>query len=125
MLRLMARARTIQDTITVQRQLSEIQLEIERIVGRLTYLDANTEFSTVTVRLAEPGGFLGSAPPSDEPSFRRAWDTALTGLKRMATAGMIAGLWLAPFAILAAVGAWAFGKGRRPVPVIEEPAPQG
>lgn len=122
MLKLMARAQTIQDTITVQSQLSEIQLEVERIVGRLSFLDARTEFSTITTRLAEPGGFLGGpAPRPDEPSFRRAWETALTGLERMGTAAMIMTLWLAPFALLAAIGAWAWGRGRRPVPHLEPP----
>jgi len=53
-------------------------------------------------------------PVSEEegPSFAKAWDTAVVGLTRMATAAMIALMWAAPFAAIAALVLW--GLRRRP-----------
>jgi len=121
LLTLMGRARSVQDILVVQRELANVQAEIERVTGRINFLDARTEFSTISLRLGEPGVFTLSKPPSEGPSFAKAWETALEGLERMATAGMIVVLWAAPFALLAAIGAWVLRR-RRPVPEVGGPA---
>ncbi len=66
----------VEDAIAVQQQLQVVQTEIERLTGRLQFLDARTAFSTLTVRLFEPGAGLPAEPPADEPSLARAWETA-------------------------------------------------
>lgn len=99
LLRIMSRARTIGDTISVQQQLSQVQLQIEEITGRLRYLKDQTAFATISVHLAETGAATGGA--SDGPSFSKAWDTAVEGLERIGTAALIGATWLSPFALLA------------------------
>lgn len=111
---LMAQAKSVRDTLAVQSRLSEVQGEIEQITGRLRFLEERSDFSTITVHLAEPGALV--LPFEDgSPSFAKAWRTALTGLARMATAAMIAALWLLPFAVLALLGI-GVARLRRPAP---------
>lgn len=99
LLRIMARANSIADTIAVQQQLSQVQLQIEEITGRIRYLKNQTELATISVHLAEEGVAGGR---SEGPSFTDAWRTAIDGLGRMATAALIAAVWLSPFALLGA-----------------------
>jgi hypothetical protein len=111
LLRLMARATSIGDTITVQQQLSQIQLQIEEITGRVNYLKDQTRFATVAVHLAEMGAVASDG--SDGPSFSEAWSTAVEGLERMGTAALIGATWLSPFLLLGL--AWmAARRFRRP-----------
>lgn len=100
LLKLMAKARSIGDTLVVQQQLSQVQLQIEEITGRLRYLKNQTAFGTIAVHLSEVGAVVKE--PSDGPSWSKAWETALEGLGRMGTAALIGATWLAPFALLAA-----------------------
>lgn len=113
LLKLMARATSIEDTIAVQGQLSQVQLQIEEITGRLRYLRSQTDLSTITLHVAEPGA---AAAPGEGPSLSQAWETAIEGLQRIGAAVMIGGLWLAPFALLAAVVLGWRRRGARPAP---------
>lgn len=95
LLRLMRRARSIEETLQVREQLSGIQLQIEETTGRLRFLENRTELATIVLNLAEPGA-LGAG---EGPSFSEAWRTAIDGLERIAIGAMVAVLWLAPFAL--------------------------
>jgi hypothetical protein len=107
----MARATSIADTITVQQQLSQIQLQIEEITGRVNYLKDQTGFATIAVHLAETGAVASVG--SNGPSFSEAWSTAVEGLQRMGTAALIGATWLSPFLLLGL--AWmAARRFRRP-----------
>ena len=112
LLRLMRKAESVQDILLVQRELANTQAEIERVTGRLNFLEARTEFSRITLTLAEPGALITPVPEEEGPSFAKAWDTAVVGLTRMAIAAMIALMWAAPFAAIAALVLW--GLRRRP-----------
>jgi Domain of unknown function (DUF4349) len=105
LLRLMAQAKTVGESLAVQQQLSQTQDQIEQITGRINELAKLTDLSTVTVHIFEPGAVGAPAPPETEgPSFAKAWRTSLVGLERMGTVAMIAGVWLVPFAVLALIG---------------------
>jgi hypothetical protein len=106
----------VQDTLVVQERMSAVQGEIEQIQGRLKVLRSQTEMSSIAVHLAEPGA-LRILSDEPGPSFADAWDTAVEGLVRIGTVVMIAGIWLAPFAILAAALAALL---RRRTPVLPE-----
>ncbi|MDZ7838875.1 MAG: DUF4349 domain-containing protein [Actinomycetota bacterium] len=54
LLDLMEQSKSVEDSIAVQRELSNVQGEIEVLQGRLNYLDNMVSFSTIEVYLTEP-----------------------------------------------------------------------
>jgi hypothetical protein len=95
MLKLMERAQTIPDTIRVQGELQGIQLEIERLRGRIRFLDDQTDLSTIEVRLFEAG-----AVAAKDGEFAKAWARAKEAFVAI-VAGLITSLGvIVPLAIL-------------------------
>ncbi|HEX6208025.1 MAG TPA: DUF4349 domain-containing protein [Actinomycetota bacterium] len=109
LLRLMDEAGSIAETIRVQRQLTGIQLQIERIRGRLRYLEDRTSFGTISVSLAE----VGVAAPREPSIIARAWERAAEGFLSV-IGGLITALGLlTPIAVLALL-AWLLLRRRLP-----------
>ena len=97
-LRLIDEAETISDLIQIQGQLSNVQLQIEQIQGRINFLKDRTDFATISVSLFEPG-------EDDEPpnGIGKAWRDALAAFEKV-IAGLIVGIGaIAPFAIIGGV----------------------
>jgi Domain of unknown function (DUF4349) len=108
LLRLMDRARTVTDTIRVQGELSRVQLEIERLRGRLDYLEDQTELGTITAT------FVGAGPaPSRPTTLGRAWQQAVRGALEVVSFVIVGAGYLVPVAILAGLVALAV-RGLRP-----------
>jgi hypothetical protein len=86
LLKLMDQSVTVKDSIEIQRELSNVEGQIEVIKGRQNYLDNLIGYSTIDVYLAEPqaitesteGGFLGA--------IRRGAKGALTVVRVVAMA---------------------------------------
>ena len=98
LLRLMDRAQSVADTIRVQSELQRVQLEIERLRGRITYLEDQTAMSTIELRIAETGALAD--PPGE---FEKAWERAKDGLVAV-VAGLISSLGvIVPLALLTAL----------------------
>ena len=75
LLRLYDRAQSVVDTIRIQREVQDVQLEIERHRGRLRFLEDRTSLSTIGIRFTE----VGAAPPKDDTpkgAIARAWEQA-------------------------------------------------
>lgn len=120
LLRLMTRAESVSDTLKIQKELAEVQAEIERVTGRLNFIDARADLSTITLTVGEPGSFerpVGSTLQDGEPSFAQAWDTAVEGLERMATTGLILIMWSLPFVAGSAIGLLIW-RSRRTAPQV-------
>lgn len=77
LLRLMDRARTVADTIKVQRELTTIQLEVERIRGRLRFLEDRTALGTISLSLFEAGAAAPAKPGVLQEAWQRAVDVFL------------------------------------------------
>lgn len=108
LLSLMEKATTITDSITIQQQLSQIQVEIEQITGRLNFLKEQTSFSSVTVTINEPG----TAPaPVDRWGLTTALKTAAHAFVDTLTGLLVLAGYIGPFAILAGLW-WAARSGR-------------
>jgi Flp pilus assembly protein TadB len=56
-LEIMKRGNTVQDALNVQRELSNVRGEIEQIEGRKRFLENQTSFSTLKIRLQPPTAF--------------------------------------------------------------------
>jgi hypothetical protein len=73
LLRLMNDAGSVLETIRVQEHLSGVQLEIERLRGRLRYLDDQVSFSTIFVEMRQ----TGAEGPPKAGVLGRAWQRAV------------------------------------------------
>ena len=62
MYRLLDRAKSVTDVIAVQNQLQQVQSNIERLQGQLDHLEDQSSFSTIVLRLTEPGAAAGGRP---------------------------------------------------------------
>jgi hypothetical protein len=71
---LRTRTGKLQDVLSVERELARVREEIERLEGRLRYLKASAQLSTLSVSLHEPLPIVASqgAGPIAE-AFRAAW----------------------------------------------------
>ena len=103
LLRLMDRATTIGETIRVQRELTGVQLEVERIRGRLRFLEDRTSLGTITVGMREAGAVLASRSTL-EKAFEQAGEGALTVVSMLIVALGFA----IPLAALGLIGFVAF-----------------
>lgn len=99
LLKLMEKSVTVKDSIEVQRELSNVEGQIEIIKGRQNYLDNLIAYSTIDVYVAEPqaitdsneGGFIGAV--------KRGARGALTAL-RVITMVLIA---ISPLLVIAGI----------------------
>lgn len=125
LLRLMARATSIPDSIRVQQQLQDVQLTIEELKGQLRVLDDQTGYGTISVSMAE-AGFV-APKPKDQSGLGRAWHRALDGFEAV-VAAMVVGLgYLLPIAalilILGLAYRWLVRPRLAPTPPAASPAP--
>jgi Domain of unknown function (DUF4349) len=119
-------AETVEDAIRVQQQLDGIQASIEKIKGRMNYLDDRTSYSTLAVELFEPGAgaplLEAEEPTTDRPTFAHYWDTARDAFVNVVGAMFVVLVFLAPLLVPAViVGALWMSNRRRRQP--EPPAP--
>lgn len=123
-LSLLDRAKDVDDAIAVQQRVEGIQQTIERIEGRLRFLDERTSFSRLTVELFEAGGaFQANGAP--DPSFARYWATARAALINVLGGALVVATVALPFVVGAAVVVLAvrrYGVPRRRTTVPEAQA---
>lgn len=99
LINLMEKSATVKDSIEIQRELSNVEGQIEIIKGRQNYLDNLIAYSTIDVTLAEPqaitesnqGGFIGA--------IKRGAIGALTVIRVIAT-GLVA---ISPLLVIAGI----------------------
>jgi hypothetical protein len=72
---LRTRTGKLQDVLTVERELARVREEIERMEGRLRFLKASAQLSTLTVSLYEPAPIVASHPGRSVigEAFKTAW----------------------------------------------------
>jgi Domain of unknown function (DUF4349) len=97
-LRLLDRAKSISDVISVQNQLEQVQSNINRLQGQVDFLRDQSSYSTIQLDLSEPGAGARTKPAG---RFARAWATAVDGLGAMGAAALVVLVWLLPLGALA------------------------
>lgn len=110
-LRLMDRATRVEDVLALQRELTNIRAQIERLQGRKRFLERRTEMATIAVSLRLPPLEVSKSPVKGgrgwEPlaAAQRGWEASLAILRQVAD-GVIVALafswWLVPLVLLAA-----------------------
>lgn len=103
--RLMEEATTIDELVTIQTRMQDVLLNIEEIEGRLRYLDARTEYATLTVGITEmPGPLPVIDPPAPPGIVAGAIEQA--GAVLLGTVGflIVGAAFLIPVGIVAGAG---------------------
>ena len=97
-LALLDRAQTVEDVLKVQQQLSNIRGQIERLKGRILFLDRTTATSLISVDIRA----VASAAPIVEPNWLpvETLKSALRGLVQTAQVLANIAIWLAIFSPL-------------------------
>jgi uncharacterized protein DUF4349 len=114
---LLAKATSIADIIAIEQQVAQVQQQIEQYQGQLQYLDSLTQYSTITVDLAEKGA-VAPAPRPVQPGFADTFGQVLHNLAAMANAFILVVGTLLPFLLLAVA---AIVTRRRWMPLFARP----
>jgi hypothetical protein len=124
-LRLMNKAHSINATLQIQRQLQDVQMQIEQIKGELQQLHDQTRMATINVTLHEPGVAIPQPQPvSDRPNLGEAWSKAVDGLLGVLYTTVIGLGYLIPIGALLAIGLYAWRRiGVRQARPAERSAP--
>lgn len=85
-LEFMQKATRTEELVQYTNELAKIQESIEQMKGRMRYIDQNVAFSTVEIRLYQPGSSLDTAKKS-ESVFGRSRDAMLSSLGFLAGFG--------------------------------------
>ncbi|MBK5229369.1 MAG: DUF4349 domain-containing protein [Actinobacteria bacterium] len=99
LLGLMEKAATVSDSIRVQRELGNVQLEIEQLRGRLNFLEDQTQYSTITLGMSE----AGAAKPEPAGAIEKAWQNAKDTFAAVVTAVIVGAGFVLPLAFLALI----------------------
>lgn len=98
-------ATRVEDILSIQREITQVRNQIERIKGRMNYLQKRTDFSSITLTLMPPGvtpkGVDGAWDPLE--TIERAWAASLRLLRGFAEVVLTVVVffwWLLPLAVL-------------------------
>ncbi len=101
---ILKKADKVEDIIKVQAQIDQVQTSLDRLEGRIRYLNSRVDLSTITVYLQEPepvGGETGH-------SFIAAVNEGISGFFGMIDALIVLCFTLLPIAIIGGAGFWVY-----------------
>jgi hypothetical protein len=125
LLELYNRAQSVNDALSIERELANIRGQIEQVQGRIQYLEERTATSQITVSI-QPVARPAPSPPAWNPArvVEQAWNASLGVLQALATvilSALVFGWWLAP--VLAAGFVWWRRRNRGSVAPSSSQAP--
>jgi hypothetical protein len=119
LLRLMSEANTIDESIKVQRNLSDVQLNIERLRGQLRLLRDQTDLGTIGLTLTEGDQSALVEKQEDDSILGKAWRDAVDGFQNVLAATVIGLGYLIPIALLVLIVGFVVRRTRRAPAVAE------
>jgi hypothetical protein len=90
----------LSDVMEIERELSRVREEIERMEGRLRFLTDQTSLATITLRVREELTFTPKSAPTFADRIGSAWGQSLESLQRFAEAVVIAVVAIAPWSVI-------------------------
>jgi hypothetical protein len=108
-LSLISKAETVEEMISIREHLSSVQLEKEKVQGRMKYLDQQVEYSTLTLLVKE------SSPEGESgfwSSVKDALESFARGMRTLALAFFYALPWLVLILVIASA-VWLLLRRRR------------
>lgn len=128
---LLSQAKTVDEALRVQAQLTNVQTSLDRVTGQMNYLDNRAAFSTITASLSPAVVTKPAETKQSGWSFGQsvtdAWQRSLHGLQNVADAIIaivIGGWWLLAVLAVMTIGAVRWARRRPTVqPAVVTPAP--
>lgn len=88
---LQERSGKLADVLEIERELSRVREEIERMEGRIRYLKDRTSLATITIRCREQKEYQPAAAPTFSSRASSSWNGSVADLSRFAQ-DMVVGL---------------------------------
>ncbi len=113
--RLLTKATTIGETISLQNQIDQIQLSIEEFQGQLNVINNQVSESTIQVTLREQGTAAPVTTSTDvkNPSLSTAWNRGVQGFLRVIGAVVVGLGYVLPATVIVLLLAFAFRLAQR------------
>ncbi|MFN0070135.1 MAG: DUF4349 domain-containing protein [Chloroflexota bacterium] len=115
LLSLMERAQKVDEVIAVQRELTNVRGQIEKIEGRRRFLERRSEFTTINLTLRDVAAARQNQQREWSPrsTFEEALGALGRSLQGVARAGIWAAVWLPVYGIPLVGGWWSLRQIRR------------
>jgi Domain of unknown function (DUF4349) len=127
LLELYNRAQSVNDALSIERELANIRGQIEQVQGRIQYLEERTATSQITLSI-QPVARPAPPPPAWNPArvVEQAWNASLGVLQALATvvlSAIVFGWWLAPVLVAGFVWWRRRNRGSGPAATSSSQAP--
>ena len=113
---LMKKAVKISDILAIQQQIDRVQTELNRLEGRLKYLNNRIDLSTITITLNEPVPIMAETDQSPGHNFVVAVNKGISGLFGFIDIVIESVITFLPIIIVAGAGIWLYlrRRGKKP-----------
>ncbi|MCS7468924.1 DUF4349 domain-containing protein [Stieleria sp. ICT_E10.1] len=88
------------DLMEIERELSRVREEIERMEGRMRVLKDQTSLATVTLRVVEEATYQPPAAPTFSDRIAAAWGGSIRSIGQIATGLVIVAVAVIPWAVM-------------------------
>jgi Domain of unknown function (DUF4349) len=127
LLELYNRAQSVNDALSIERELANIRGQIEQVQGRIQYLEERTATSQISLSI-QPVARAAPPPPAWNPGrvLEQAWNASLGVLQALATvvlSAIVFGWWLAPVLVAGFVWWRRRNRGSGPAATSSSQAP--
>jgi predicted small secreted protein len=122
LLEFLDRAENVSAALAVQSRLNDVQLELERVRGRLRYLDDQVAYATISLSIHERGAAAVSGDGDTAWGIVDAWRTAARGFVTVVGWLLVAAVTVAPVVLLIVLAFFAVRRfARRAIPAWRKP----
>lgn len=108
----------LDEILAVEREISRVREELERMEGRLRVLKDLTALTTITLRIDEIKGYVPAQTPTLARRVERAFTISIDAMRDVAEALLVAGAALAPWFVALGIPilvlVWCARRFRRP-----------
>ncbi len=103
----------LSEVLTVEKELSRVREEAERIEGRLRFLRNQTDLSTITVTIQEIKNFQPEGPPTVKTQVSRTFDASIDAMKQLGLAALLFVVAVIPWALPIGLIIWLIARKSR------------
>ena len=103
----------LSEILTVEKELSRVREEAERIEGRLRFLRNQTDLSTITVTIQEIKNFQPEGPPTVKTQVARTFDSSIDAMKQLGLAALLFVVAVIPWALPIGLVIWLIARKSR------------